>query len=180
MWGPNSLKASEGEVRRYDTGFSEYLNNSWNSRIKYIRRLKASHSFCCTHIFERMWQFINIKSFRGKCRKVVLFTWDISLAAESSSMCHECVTRNHQPSFNPLFKHDKNSKHKLGGWCKVQDKRWNYSAFRNTFDKRFLKFATNLAISFICSCQWNREIWTEVVKFTPNFVGKFRWFGNYF
>lgn len=64
-------------------------------------------------MYERMWQFINIQSFCGKCRKVVLFTYDISLDAETSGICHECVTRNHQPSFNPLFKHDKKSKHKL-------------------------------------------------------------------
>ena len=46
-----------------------------------------------------------------------------------------------------------------------------YSAFHKTFDKRFPKFATNLAISFR-SCQSNRELANEVVKFTPNFVEK--------
>ena len=96
------------------------VNNSWNCGVKYIRLFKAAHSFCCTHIYERMWQFINIQSFCGKCRKVILFTWDISLAAETSSVCHECVTRNHQPSFNPLFKHDKNSTHKLWGCVKYK------------------------------------------------------------
>lgn len=35
-------------------------------------------------------------------------------------LCHECVTRNHQPSFNPLFKHDKNSTHKLWGCVKYK------------------------------------------------------------
>ena len=54
----------------------------------------------------------------GKCRKVVLFSLDISLGTETSGMCHECVTRNHQPSFSPLFKHDKNSKYKLRGCVK--------------------------------------------------------------
>ena len=36
---------------------------------------------------------------------------------------------------------------------------------------KFLKFATNLAISFR-SCQSNRELKNEVANFTPNFVGK--------
>ena len=43
--------------------------------------------------------------------------------------------------------------------------------FTKTFDKRFPKFATNLAISFR-SCQSNRELGNEVVKFTPNFFEK--------
>ena len=36
---------------------------------------------------------------------------------------------------------------------------------------KYLKFATNLAISFR-SCQSNRELGNEVVNFTPSFVGK--------
>ena len=36
---------------------------------------------------------------------------------------------------------------------------------------KFLKFATNLAISFH-SCQSNRELGNEVVNFTPSFGGK--------
>ena len=40
--------------------FSEYLYNSWNCRVKYIPRFTAAHSFFCTHVYERMWQFINI------------------------------------------------------------------------------------------------------------------------
>ena len=83
--------------------FSEYLDNSWDCGVKYIRLFKAAHSFCCTHIYERMWQFINIQSFCGKCRKSrLVYSWGISLDAETSGMCHECVTRNHQPSFNPI------------------------------------------------------------------------------
>ena len=37
----------------------------------------------------------------------------------------------------------------------------------------FPKFTTNLAIS-LHSCQSNHELRTEVVNFTPNFVGKLR------
>lgn len=69
-WGSKSSKARWIKAIR----FSEYLNNSWNCRVKYIRRFTAAHSFCCTHMYERMWQFINIQSFCRKCRKVVLFT----------------------------------------------------------------------------------------------------------
>ena len=38
---------------------------------------------------------------------------------------------------------------------------------------KFLKFATNLAIS-LCTCQSNCELGNEVVNFLPNFVGKLR------
>ena len=37
---------------------------------------------------------------------------------------------------------------------------------------KFLKFATNLAISLHIFCQSKCELGNEVVNFTPNFIGK--------
>ena len=83
-------------------------------------------------------------------------------------MCHECVTRNHQPSFNPLFKHDKNSKHKLWAGC-VKYKIRNEITIQCV--SQYFWSSPRISIS-LCSCQSNREIWTKVVNFTPKFAGK--------
>ena len=91
-------------------------------------------------------------------------------------MCHECVTRNHQPSFNPLFKHDKNSKHKLWAGCVKYKIRNEITIQCFTV---LLKFATNF--NFIMqlsiksrnlnqSCKFHPERRWEVARFVEKEV----------